>query len=222
MNALDLRIGSLDALARYTARQLDSVVPGTNVGDDIDAICQIRDDALERMAPILASVRNFTPGTFDHVHTLQYASYLYLLANAEFHRHGATLLADRLYALNRSLNAIDLFYAVEMPAVFFLSHALGTVLGNVSYSNRLVVFQGVTVGRVGEAKPHIGSNVVLYPGASVSGDARIGNGCLIGAGAHIHGAEIPADSMVVVDSNGRQLVRPRRRDYAGMYFRDES
>lgn len=215
---LALRAGSPAALARYVARQLDSLVPADGADADAEQVRALVPHALERLRPILAAVRNFDPGRFNHFNALQYATFLYLLGNEQWHRSTTDALADRLFCLNRALNAIDLFHAVPMPEVFFISHGLGAVLGNASYGDRLVVFQNVTVGRVADARPVLGQNVVLYPGAVVTGDAVVGDNCVIAAGTVIHGARIPSDTVVSAGADGLVLT-PRRRDYAGLYFR---
>ena len=169
-------------LDHYIARQLDNMFPEGGFEQDLARIAPLMERAMARMQPILAAVCAFTPDAFNRFNSLQYTSLLYLVGNEEFRRNGHSALAARLFYLNRALNAIDLFYAVEMPEVFFVSHGLGAVLGNATYGNRLVIFQNVTVGRVGQDRPTLGDNIVLYPGAVVTGNARIGNNCVVSAG----------------------------------------
>jgi serine O-acetyltransferase len=216
---LVLRAGTPGALANYVATQLNYLFPDEGLAADRALVAALVPAALERMRPILAAVRNFTPGRFDHFHSLQYATFLYLLGNEEWRARGGSAIADRLYGLNRALNSLDLFHSVCMPEIFFLSHALGAVLGNATYGTDLIVFQNATIGRVGDARPEIGTRVVLYPGAQVTGAARIGDACVIGAGVHLHGATVPPDSLVMLDAEGRQVVCRRTKDYAGHYFR---
>jgi serine O-acetyltransferase len=215
---LGLRAGTGQRLLRFTAAQLNNLMPEDGLEADVAALEPLVPRALERMRPILAAVRNFDPDRFNHLNSLQYATYLYLLANEQWHQDPKTTLTDRLFCLNRALNCIDLFYVVPMPAVFFLSHGLGAVLGNASYGNRLVVFQGVTVGRVGDDRPVIGDNVVLFPGATVTGRSTIGDNVVIATGTRVHGLDVPPDT--VVSSQGDKLVlKPRTRDYMAIYFR---
>ena len=114
-------------------------------------------------------------------------------------------------------NSIDLFYKVKMPEIFFLSHAIGAVLGNVKYESKIVVFQNVTVGRVGESIPHIQSGSILYPGAMVIGRSVIGRNCVIGAGVKINNMEIPDDS-IVISHEGKQIVEKRKKNYLSLYL----
>lgn len=214
---LGLRAGDATKLGQYVATQLASLFPASGLSEDIEALASILPAALIRMSPILKGVRAFQDDFFDHFNTLQYATFLYLLANEEWRRAGASALADRLFCLNRALNALDLFYAVELPPVFFLSHALGAVIGNATYGDRLVIFQGVTVGRVGDARPTLGRNIVLFPGSSVTGAARVEDGCVLAAGVHVSGANIPANSLVRQGPHGL-IVERRRRDYLSLYL----
>jgi serine O-acetyltransferase len=215
---LRLRAGSDAALAHHIARQLNSVIPEDNPDSDVQRLLPLIGSALERLRPILAAVRAFDHAEFNHFNSLQYSTFLYLLGNEQWRTGSSDALADRLFCLNRALNSIDLFYAVQMPEVFFLSHGLGAVLGNATYGERCVFFQNVTVGRVADARPVIGSNVVLYPGAVVTGNAIIGDGCVISAGTIVHGERIASNTVVRMGAGGL-VVTPRKRDYAGLYFR---
>lgn len=216
---ITLAIGSADKLARHVARQLDSLFPQDGPDADVGALAPHIPATLQRLQPILASVRAFETGRFNHFNSLQYASWLYLLGNEVFRHHGHGALAERLFCLNRALNAIDLFYAVELPEVFFLSHGLGAVLGNAQYGDRLVVFQHATVGRVGADRPQIGRNVVLYPGAVVTGRSVVGDGCVVSAGTVLHNQQMP-DNTMAVQQDGRVVFVPRRKDYTGLYLAD--
>lgn len=213
-----LRIGNQAALARYVCNQLSSLVPDTCSESDFDQLIDLLPNTLERIQPILAMVHGFEPNYFDHFNTLQYATFLYLLGNEHFRRGGGTIFYERLFCLNKFLNSIDVFPSVKMPEVFFISHGLGSVLGNVTYNERLVIFQNVTVGRVGDDRPIIGKNVVLYPGATVTGATVIGEGCVVGAGVALHGITVPPDS-VVTSNQGGAVIRERERDFISLYLR---
>jgi serine O-acetyltransferase len=216
--SLVLRAGSAVDLARYVAKQLESLFPAEGLEADTERLSALLPSALERLRPILASVRNFDPTTFNHFNSLQYATFLYLLSNEQWRCSPSDAMADRLFCLNRALNAIDLFFAVQMPEIFFISHGLGSVIGNATYGERLVTFQNVTVGRVGDDRPQVGARVVLYPGAVVTGRAIIGEGSVVAAGTVVHGITVPPD--VVVTSLGGEIVfRPRTRDFISLYFR---
>lgn len=213
-----LRAGTPADLSRYVAGQLDHLLPNGSLSDDLTALREVMDGTLARMHPILSVVRNFEPNRFDHFNSLQYSTFLYILANEYWRVGGERTLADRLFFLNRALNAIDLFYSVQMPEIFFISHGLSAVLGNAVYDNHLVFFQSVTVGRLGDARPQLGRNVILYPGATVTGRSVIGDNCVVSAGTVIHNCDIPDDT--IVSQRGGDLIFKRRtRNFMELYFR---
>ncbi|MDB5822789.1 MAG: hypothetical protein JWR21_1493 [Herminiimonas sp.] len=218
---MTLRAGSAPLLVRYVAAQLHNMFPDSGLAADIERLDAIVLQALERLRPILAAVRNFEPERFNHFHTLQYATFLYLLSNEQWLTGSTDALADRLFCLNRALNGIDLFYTLQMPNVFFLSHALGTVLGNASYGNGLVVFQHVTVGRVGDNRPTLGNNIVLFPGAVVTGKTIIGDNSVVAAATVVHGVHVPNNSVAMMHA-GELSIRPRTHDFSALYLRSTS
>lgn len=207
----------LRPLASYVARQLDSMFPSQGVEADTENILQVLPLAIDRLKPVLRAVQCFNAASFDFYNSLQYTAFLYILANAQFRAGLDRSLSERLFCLNRALNSIDLFYSVELPEVFFVSHGLGTVLGNARYGNRLVVFQNVTVGRVGASKPVIGDNVVLYPGAVVTGKTVVGNNCVVSAGTILHNVVVP-DNSVTKWEGGKVVFRENKKDYVGLYL----
>jgi serine O-acetyltransferase len=215
---IKLRAGGVIDLANYVAKQLHNMFPSDGIKYDLAAMMEVLPRTLLRMRPILNSVRTFDPDIFNHFNSLQYATFLYLLGNEFSKIETSSLIADRLFCLNRSLNAIDLFYSVEMPEIFFISHGIGSVLGNVTYGNRLVFFHNVTVGRVGEHRPTIGENVVLYPGATITGGSKIGNNCVVSAGAVVHNICVP-DNVVVIPQGSKLVFKPLKRDYLSLYLR---
>jgi serine O-acetyltransferase len=207
-----------EKLANYVASQLNNIFPEESSKDDTSRIYPFINVALDRMRPILESVRSFqTSSAFNKYNSLQYATFLYLLSNEVWVDGSDSKMADRLFLLNRTLNSLDLFYKVKMPEVFFLSHALGTVLGNVEFATNLVVFQNVTVGRLGTATPKLGSNVILYPGSSVTGNSIIGDNSVIGAGVAINNLTVP-DNTVATLVDGRIKFKERVRSYIDLYI----
>ena len=216
--AITLRASTLDQLAHHICGQLAMLYPLSEPGRDRAVIDEILPEALRRMEVIVDSVHSFRPGHFDHLNTLQYASFLYLLGNVMHRVAAENDMVDRLFGLNKMVSGLELFPAVTLPEPFFLSHALGAILGNVIYGRRLVVFQNVTVGRVGDRRPRLGDGLVLFAGASVTGDAVIGDGSVIGAGVQVHNMTVPVGSLVSAGRGG-PVITPLRRDYHSLYFR---
>jgi serine O-acetyltransferase len=215
---LKLRAGQMIDLARYVATQLHNLFPDEGIEQDLEMMLMVLPRALERMRPILGAVRAFEPNFFNHFNSLQYATFLYFIGNEHWRLDRSALIADRLFCLNRALSAMDLFHGVEMPEVFFVSHGVGSVLGNATYGNRLVFFQNVTVGRVENHRPIIGENVVLFSGATITGRAQIGNNSVVTAGAIVHGITVP-DNVVVMPVGSEIAFLPLKRDYINLYLR---
>lgn len=211
---LSLRIGSQAALVAYVSRQLDFF---GGVEADMAMLDHSIGEALTRFAAMAPRVRAFRAEWFDHLHSLQYASFLYLTGRSAWAVDPGSALVDRLFCLNKMLSSIELHPAVELPGAFLLSHAIGAVLGAATYGEGLVVFQNVTVGRVGENRPQIGRDVVLFAGATVTGRSIIGDGSVVAAGTNVHNIEVPPYSMV--RHVGDQLtIDPLQRDYHSLYL----
>ncbi len=215
--SIALAAGDARALAVITTTQLGNLFPDPAQPRDQDRIAALLPATLARLAPILASARSFETGRFDHRHSMQYATYLYLLGNEAWAQGLEPELAERLFCLNRALHAVDLFYKLALPEVFLISHGQGLVLGGTSYGDRLVASQNVTVGRVGDARPTIGARVVLYPGAIVSGRSNVGDGAVIAAGTIVHNVDVPPDMVASMGAHG-PVFRPRTRDFTGLYL----
>ena len=86
------------------------------------------DKALERMERCFQGVDNKYFKTesgevqFNPFHSVQYMTFLYTLAN-ELYRNGMSLtLSDKLYYLNKTMNGLDMFYAIELPEVWSAEH----------------------------------------------------------------------------------------------------
>jgi len=150
---------------------------------------------------------------FDHLHGDQYAMWLYFLSRELYLSGGSASACKKLFLLNKALHGCDIFYEVELPAVFLLVHPLGTVLGRAQYGDRLVVYQRCGVGSNHGAYPEIGSGVTMHPGSAVLGRARIGDGSTIAAESLVLDREVPAGSLYI-GSPRDCTVFPRAPDHA--------
>ncbi|TAL02798.1 MAG: serine acetyltransferase [Rhodospirillaceae bacterium] len=212
---------STEALADYVARQMNAFFPD---GDEGDAVEDVLGDALGRMEHCVRHVRMkgwWKDGNprFNHLHTDQYAVFLYFLANAAY-RRDVESVAAKAYALNKALHGLDAFYEVELPGIFALVHPVGTVLGRATYGDYFCAYQNVTVGSdLDNRHPVIGSGVVLYGGSRVIGDGRIGNNCLISAGCSLLGDSLP-DNHIALGQHPAVTAKPNRRNVIGDIFQD--
>jgi|Laugresbdmm110sd_1035091.scaffolds.fasta_scaffold28697_2 serine O-acetyltransferase len=199
------------ALAEYVCRQLGNFFPD---GHDNRALVHAASPAaLERTRHCVAAVRAWHKGGFDPLVSGQYASFLYCLSNEIWTLHGDTATATRLFLLNKSLHALELFYEVELPEVFFLSHTPGLVFAKASYGNRLVFHQGCTVGRkaTGE-RPVIEDGVVMFPNTMVIGNCRVRANSVLAPGVCLVDTDTPGNCYVLPGPAGRPVFKQARRE----------
>jgi serine O-acetyltransferase len=147
---------------------------------------------------------------FDHLNGDHMASLLYFFANTVWREANDEGMATRLFYLNKIMHGLDLFYSVKMPDVFLLVHPLGTILGNATYSDYLVVYQNVTVGAVTTVYPKFGEGTILYARAGVIGSCESGNNVVFAANSFIVDQRISADTVVVGQYPSHRLVPNRQ------------
>ena len=124
------------------------------------------------------------------MHADEYCSFLVFLARQAY-LHGEEDLAETAYLVNRRMHAFECFYTRDVPNIFHLEHPVGSVLGQASFGEYLVVYQGVSVG--GDIKlryPRLGEGVVLFSKCSLIGSVDIGQNCAVGAGVQLYGESV--------------------------------
>jgi serine O-acetyltransferase len=217
----------LPALADYTTRQLEHFFPdgSTKTPKILHGSLQT---VLKRLAVCFDPVfdaRYHTPEGapwFHHRHSDQYATYLYMLAHQTWKDGLDREWSEKLYLLNKALHAVDIFYEVELPEIFFLGHPVGTVLGRAHYHNHLVVLQNCTVGGNGDrsrpAFPVLGNRTILCAGSCILGSSHIGDNCCVGAGTLIVNETIPGGQTITGTPKTR-IVRPSKFPRWTTYFR---
>ena len=138
---------------------------------------------------------------FNPFHSIQYMTFLYYFAN-ELYRNGMpSTLCDKLYYLNKTMNGLDIFYAIKLPEVWSAEHPVGSVLGRAKYGDGFFFYQGCTVGG-NKGKdgilhyPVIGNNVRMYANSSFIGKCNIGDNVILGAGTLVKDTDIPSNSIV--------------------------
>ncbi len=211
-------ISNSNFLSQYVSHQLNNLI----LTDDeisrteLSIIQSSIGSSIKRMNPILASVKSFSE-SFDYLHSLQYSTFLYILSNQIFLQEGPSEICNKLFFLNKTLNSIDLHYQVKMPEIFFISHGLGSVVGNAKFGNKFIFFQNITVGRVGNSSPKIGSEVIMYPGSVISGNSIIGNNVVVSANTVIHNHDIPSNS-IVFPGTKTIAIKPLTKNYIELYL----
>jgi serine O-acetyltransferase len=171
-------------LADYVRRQFDTFFPDAASLGDLSTIVALALDRVEHCFSKIG-IKGYSDkngARFNHLHTDQYAVFLYYLSNSAF-REGQEPIAQRAYALNKALHALDAFYEVELPPVLLLVHPVGTVLGRAKYGDYFCSYQNCTTGaNANEVYPTFGRGVVMYGGSRIIGDTHIADNTFIATG----------------------------------------
>ena len=188
---------SHDDLTEYIATQMDALfADGFPVRPQLKRYVTAALDRMEHCI-LRAALKGFHTKDgprYHHLHTDQHAMFLYYLSNTVFEKGGPLPVAEKAYALNKALHGLDVFYEVELPAVFALVHPVGTVLGRATYGDYFCAYQNVSVGADLDGNhPTFGDGVVMYGGSRVAGKTTIGDNCLVSAGTSILAGDIPSD-----------------------------
>ena len=215
MSALIESSLSADELAFLAARQVNVLFSDNHPVEPSDLVRAVS-GALARLEYCFSYIGNkyFFNGrqvVFDHLHSDQYAMWLYLLANELYSNGGPVSVCKKLFLLNKALNGCDIFYEVALPKIFLLVHPLGTVLGRGQYSDFLVVYQRVGVGSNHDIYPTLGTHLTLHPGSSVLGQSNVGNHCSIAAESLLLDCELPPNTIYIGnprDNIVKQRVAP--------------
>lgn len=185
-------------------RQIDSFFTCTE--EERSILDTYLDKALNRIEKCFQDIDNKyfkarSDVKFNPFHSVQYMMFLYTIAN-ELYRNGeASTLSDKLYYLNKTMNGLDMFYAIELPEVWSAEHPVGSVLGRAKYGDGFIFYQGCTVGGNRDKDgilnyPVIGRNVKMYANSSFIGKCKIGDNVILGAGALVKNEDIPSNSIV--------------------------
>ena len=208
-----------ESLLAYLTSQCAHVVPdGREAAFRASADAHL-DEALKRMH---VCINGCAPWRLDELNVLQssqHTIFLYYLANTIWRRSGDTAAATRLFLMNKAFNAIDLFYEIEMPEVFYIGHSVGIVLAKATYGNYLVLYQNSTVGRHKDQIPVLGDRVVLYPNTAVIGRALVGDDAVVSQGVSIVNRSVPAGQIAFRGTGSDLAFQPRPDDLLKEYFR---
>ncbi|MBI3317270.1 MAG: serine acetyltransferase [Candidatus Omnitrophica bacterium] len=188
-------------LIQYVLGQINTFFPDKTLVKKSDLLGPLN-SSFEKMENCFQHVRNkyFFDGEnvfFNHLHTDQYAMFLYILSRNAFLASENHSLADKLYALNKALHGIDVYYEVELPEIFYFQHPVGTVLGRAKYANFFKVYQNCTVGSNLENQyPILDEGVVMYGGSSIIGQCHVGSNVWISAGTTLRDQDAPSQSVI--------------------------
>ena len=211
------------SLSEYLAKQVGVFFPD-NDSSVLDEISSILPEALQRLEYCFSFIRrkyyvdDHGIPMFNHLNTDQYCMFLYFVANTAWRKNPAGTLAAKLYALNKCLHSIDLFYSVQLPDIFLFSHPVGTVLGRAEYSNYLVVYQNVTVGsNLAGEYPELGEGVALYCNAKLIGNCKVGKNVSLAAGSLVIDSDI-AENHIVYGMYPDVKLKAAKHNCKGYFF----
>jgi serine O-acetyltransferase len=198
-----------EEICRYTISQLNAFYPDERK-IEIDDVMPAVPEVMRRLQHCFSYIENkyFFDGhraVFNHLHSDQYAMWLYLLSNELFLQGAESNICSKLFLLNKQLNACDIFYEVNLPAIFLLVHPLGTVLGRGEYSDFFVAYQRCGIGSNNDVYPTLGKYLTMRPGSSILGASTIGDNCQIGAESLVIDSDIQENSLVFGNPSSQKL-----------------
>lgn len=206
-------------LATYVSNQLAAFFPDGQQAQSREVIAQYLNEACARLEKCIAAVRLWKPGEFDYLHSSQYCTFLYYLANSIWRGGGDIRTCTKLFCLNKALNGIDSFYEIELPEVFFIGHSVGIVMAKATYGNYFVIYQNSTVGKNHGSAPVIGEGVVMYPQTAIIGASHIGSNSVLAQGTSVINTDTPGNCYVFAGDKGTLSFAPPKRHILSDIFR---
>ena len=209
---LELLEHQLAGFFMYRASDHNGIIP-----ESIDTVLGMVEDCFSYSANKYYRENNAV--IFNPFHSGQYSIFLYFLSNHIYTRYGDSVLSDKIYCLNKSLNSVDLFYEVTLPCIFSTDHPVGSVIGRATYSDFFFFSQNCTVGNNKGIYPVIGKNVTMFSGAKIIGNSRIGNGSVISANSLVKDQDVPPNSIVFgVSPHLVFKPLPKKNNYVNMWL----
>lgn len=179
---------------------------------------KIAEIAFQRTQACISSIKIWNVAGFNPLISWQYATYLYFLSREIAMQSKDIEQATKLFLLNKTLNAVELYFQVELPEYFFLSHTTGLVFGRGVYGSGCVFHQGCTVGRNGDDRPTLEEGVILYPNSSIIGKCLVRSNTVIAPGVQLVNQDTPGNCYVFTGEKGRPIFKELREFYADRYF----
>ncbi|HAK74137.1 MAG TPA: hypothetical protein DCP36_12185 [Sporomusaceae bacterium] len=212
----------LEDFKTYVSQQLNNLFPD-NLKVDKGCISLAFDLAIQRTEFCFkyVNIKSYSHDNktyLNHLHSDQYAVFLWFLSNTVWEKTSDERLASKLFYMNKVLNGLNCMYDTELPRIFLLLHVVGTVLGRAKYSDFFVAAQGCTVGAQNGVYPSIGKAVAMLPHSSIIGECVIGDRVSVGINAKITKQDIASDKIVYVDCNGNSVCRKANRPWAETVF----
>ena len=104
---------------------------------------------------------------------------------------------DLISNIGRINSLSEIYYSASIGQGLKINHGIGTVIGaRCVVGNDCIIHQNVTLGDKHSGRPVLGDNCIVYAGALIIGDIKIGNNCIIGANSVVMDS-FPDDSVIV-------------------------
>ena len=103
---------------------------------------------------------------------------------------------DLISNIGRINSLSEIYYSASIGQGLKINHGIGTVIGaRCVVGNDCIIHQNVTLGNKHSGRPVLGDNCIVYTGAMIIGDIKIGNNCIIGANSVVMDS-FPDDSVI--------------------------
>ena len=202
--------------AKYVKRQIMNLLPEDDV--NLDLVDLHMAHAVERTNKCINAFIDYRDRGFNYLNSWQYATFLYFLANSIFNKSGDNEVPERLFLLNKMVSGIDLWYTIEMPNYFSLTHTLGTVFSKAKYGNYSIFYQGCTIGKNNDNYPTLSDGLVMFPGSVIAGNCNIGENTVVATGVTIIDQDTPGNCFVFQGDAGGLIIKESNEYYAERYF----
>jgi serine O-acetyltransferase len=101
------------AIIDVVSAQLNNVFCAAD--NELDTVKQYHHIAYDRAMTSVSGFNNkYLTSELSPFNSVIYCNYLYWLSRTLF-ENGENTIADKVYYLNKMLNCVDLFYAIELP-----------------------------------------------------------------------------------------------------------
>lgn len=154
-----------------------------------------------------------------NIYNIDQTLHYYIFLQRSLFGLGSLELAEKLYYFLRKTYCIDIHPSRLLPEYFLLVHPIGTVIGNASFADFLVVYQNVTVGGSPKLEyPTIGQACVLYGGSKIIGRSVLGDNVTVGAGVIINNEQVPDNTILYIDHNNLRQVKHNTHSNKARFF----
>lgn len=150
---------------------------------------------------------------FSATHYSSHALLLYQLSRECFLK-GRRDLAEKIYFLNISTTATDLYYEVDLPLKTGCDHPLGSVIGRAFFGSKSSLFfrQNCNIGGNRDATgtpiyPEVTGMLYMHPRSSIIGECTVSGIVVLGNGVYAKDCG-PLENVVVFGSSPDLTIRP--------------